>query len=335
MHRDDEFTRVDHRASRFLLAALLTAASVPTYSATILYDTSIPSVNGANGIATIAGQGSTTIQTIAVVPGYGGVAGVSACQIAVAGCDAPGGSVTWNTYPTIPGAVVTVDAVAGTTSQLGANGLEASMRVTSSGGATVGAGNSSLNLSTRDQQQLRLSVTGANAPTYIPISMTYSMLATTHNASTGAQPLHVSSGISLVLAQASTFAPSQLGLYSAFAPFWASVNAEGNAGFDSSGGTVTLNLLANELYVLNQQSFQNVLLQSATNYAGLDLSLYAFADPTFAIDPSFLVPAGVSIDIQRVTNVTPVPLPAVPWLLLSGLVVLGVTRLGPARATAS
>jgi hypothetical protein len=78
--------------------------------------------------------------------------------------------------------------------------------------------------------------------------------------------------------------------------------------------------------VLNQQSFENVLLGAATDYSGLDLNLYAFADPSFEIDPSFVLPEGVSIDIQRITNVAPVPLPASGWLLVSGFAALGALR---------
>lgn len=218
---------------------------------------------------------------------------------------------------------------------------EASLRVSSSGSSLPAFQFVQFNLISTDRQRLRFDVAGDNLPDFLEIDMNFSVYAELFDRSAIASgmPYLPQTSASVQLLEADDLAPGSAGPY--FAPFSAVAFRSGDGIVDGVGLLQTLMLKPNVEYWLLLESQAVVSLTSPSgidfsdtrDYAGLDVEMRSWADPSFALSAAF---AAENPDIAAaftVSRTAVVPVPASLPLLLSALA--GVGLLGRRRQRTS
>jgi len=183
-----------------------------------------------------------------------------------------------------------------------------------------------------DRQRLRFEVAAPAVPEFIEVDVTFSVAATLTDRSSVEDAYYIAEAhASVFVLEAATLlaAPSMSGPMHAALAASASMNNQ----FDPADAVLmaaveTLRVRPNVEYWVAMESQTALSLVPSPafpvrDYAGLDLELYAYADPSFALNADFAAAhpdIAAALSIERVAVV---PLPAALPLLLGGLAAAG------------
>lgn len=183
-----------------------------------------------------------------------------------------------------------------------------------------------------EAQLLRFSLDGLAPDTPIEVDVAYSLgvVATDNSSLDGSDNFYnLRARAAIFIADSTTYDGVSNPDLSVAIPFFAFSQVQrGNVGAatdgfgkveDSGAGVATMTVFTERLYFVALQS--DHFFEAVGDMAGLNLSVGAFSDPVFSLNPQFaaasLTPEAVaSFTAQRTTVV---PVPAAGWLLLSAL----------------
>lgn len=194
------------------------------------------------------------------------------------------------------------------------------------------------NVIATDRQRLSFDVTGDSIPELLEVDMHFSVYAelTDRSDVTSGMPYLPQTSARIDLLEAGSFPPDLMG--AGFAPFQAQAMRTSEGIIDGTDMIITLMLKPNVEYWLLLES-QSVLsltsgpgmgFSDTRDYAGLDLEMNSWADPTFALSEAFAAEfpdIAASLTINRVA-VVPVPAALPLFLSALGLVALWRRRSG-------
>jgi hypothetical protein len=290
-----------------------------------------------------AGFNGVAGQTMSVVTPFGAPAVVD-CAILVGACTQSTGAIASTTSAAIPGTAVSVAV----TAAAGGDAVRADVRETCTSSCVTAT---TTQPTVADYQHLMVTLAGASVPEFIDVDVTFTLASSFVDNSTVAptSPYSASAISQLFVYEASTYAVSPTnGTASIFAAFDAQVIAgrdiSGNVTANESlvGVTQTLHLRPNADYWVGMAArtvtffFQFGSPAPAQDYSGLDLSLSAFADPTFALNAAWAAAnpqLAANVAIGRQFNGMPVsvPEPGTTLLLMTWLALLLLVRARFAR----
>ena len=254
-------------------------------------------------------------------PGGGEV--VQNCLIPVAGCTGPG-------IPAVLEPDLSVDGVSAQGSAFAGDDSASSSLTVSSGTSNILNPSTRIDVISGDFQQLRFEVAGAGLPEFIEVDIAFSVSASIDddsNVASGALYFpFASAGVEVLEAATAMFPPA--GLPTANAAFSVLATSDTDGTMELLNGVETFLVRPNEDYWLRIITQSDVVLLSAGDYDGLDLSFDTYADPTFSLNPDF---AAANPDIASAfaverTLITVIPLPGALLLLASALTGGGLLR---------
>ncbi|MEQ8232960.1 MAG: hypothetical protein RLW61_07435 [Gammaproteobacteria bacterium] len=229
--------------------------------------------------------------------------------------------------------------VAGGVAKAGNDAVEMSLTAHSDGAELGGTDALLYNLVGIDRQRLRFNVAADALPEFIDVDITFTVQAAINDASsvTGATYLAQAEASVRVL-EAATLVVPPFGSGSMQAPFVANAFVTNGGGPDTAmltSVTETISVRPNaEYWVALESQVALSLVPSpgfvVRDYAGLDIELFAYADPVFSLNPTFAASRpdiAAALDIERIA-VVPVP-PAV--LLLGSSIAVMLARIARRR----
>ncbi len=297
------------------LVGLSVSVSAPAY---VSKDQWVP-WSGDLALWTMAGQAFTSVADLG--QGLGGETNCLLFPVPVFACGGPGAPAA------IGGDMSTMGVVASGEASAGNDLALTSMSASSTGTAIPGLQPVFFNLVATDAQRLRVDVPGDGLPEFVEVEINYSMASSIVDNSVIASgaAYQLDSSASLAVYETTTFglpAPGS-GLSSVFSPFTANIGGT----VDLIGVTDTLLLRPNTDYwvVLGSQSAVSLIPQlmvDTRDYAGLDVELMAWADPTFDLSAAFIAANPDIAESFTISRTAIVPLPGALPLALSAFVVL-------------
>jgi len=301
-----------------LLAALSASAGAPAAASK---DQWVPWF-GELELWTMPGQAFTSVADL----GQGQLIGETNCllfPVPVVSCGGPGAPAA------IGGDLSTMGVIASGEAFAGNDLARTSMTATSTGTAIPGLLSVFFNLVATDAQRLRIDVPGDGLPEFLEVEINYSLSSTSTDRSVVASgaPYQVNTSASVAVYETDTFglpAPGPGGGFSSvFSPFTAAIG--GN--IDTIGVSDTLLLRPNTDYSVVAGSLKALSLIAQLgvderDYAGLDLELMAWADPTFDLSAAFKAANPDIAERFTISRTAIVPLPGTLPLALSAFAVL-------------
>jgi hypothetical protein len=327
----------------FLAFALATGLAGNLQAATATFPPFIDLDNPSAQIGdpTFTGTPGQATATAIVLVGGGTLTGTDGTRCLVFpdpgfSCDGPAAPVGFTADLSYGGLTATGSANAGN------DHAGTSLQVSSSGTSIPAFEFIQFNLISTDRQRLRFDVEGDDVPDFLEIDMNFSVYAELIDRSAIATgiPYLPQTSANIRLLEAAALPPGATGPY--FAPFAADAFRTSAGITDGVDLLQTLMLKPNVEYWLLLES-QSVLslttppgsgFLDTRDYAGLDVEMQAWTDPTFALSADF---AANNPDIAAaftVNRIAVVPLPAALPLLLSALVAAGLLRRQQAGRTA-
>ena len=190
------------------------------------------------------------------------------------------------------------------------------------------------NIIATDRQRLRFDVAGEDLPELLEVDMNFSVYAelTDRSNVTSGMPYLPQTSASINLLEAGSFPPDLMG--AGFAPFQAEAKRTSEGIIDGTNMMITLMLKPNVEYWLLLES-QSVLsltsgpglgFSDTRDYAGLDLEMNSWADPTFALSAAFAAEFPDIAANLTINRVAVVPVPAALPLFLSALGLVALWR---------
>jgi len=189
-----------------------------------------------------------------------------------------------------------------------------------------------------DFQRIRFEVTGGDLPEFIDVDVTFSVAVSVDDRSTVASGAvyfpFAQAGIEVLEADTATFDP----MPQVFAPFSALGIVDpsitnGPDSVDVVDTTETMSVRPNTDYWVRQIT-QSMVALFEGDLSGLDVSVSAFVDPTFALNPEFAASNPEIAAALTIDRVLTVPEPRAEVLAAAALAALVLLRPGLRRSSA-
>lgn len=276
--------------------------------------------------------------TVIQSPAPNDVSGVTGCtRLVTPFCDQVGGPVTY--APDLSTSGVSISA----TAQAGDDAASANVQISSNGSALPlgGFATRQVSVEATDWQLLRFILPEANAPAELLIDMTYTISTAIEDNSALSSPdadysAHTNGNVGIY--EVATINPAQ----EIFTPFAQGITLQTFSAAplmkeESLDSVIeTISVKPNTDYWVILSATADLFLISLSldpasiDFDGLDVSLTAFSDPLFSLNPTF---AGANPDVAatlEIERLSTVPVPAALPLLVAGL--LGTIVFGRKRS---